>query len=93
MVTPFRFRAVTSRPSGKWRSIRLTGGVVRSFLRVSGSPMVAGEVLSFQFSFCVSGAIVSSLPSFSVVADVLMGVQKVGLDWTGGLVLGWGGVV
>ena len=47
IVTPFRFRAVTSRPRGKWRSIFLTGGVVRCFLRTSLSSSVAGEVFSF----------------------------------------------
>ena len=47
MVTPLRFRAVTSRPSGKWRSIFLMGGVVRSFLRTSLSSMDVGDVLIF----------------------------------------------
>ncbi len=47
IVTPFRFRAVTSRPSGKCRSIFLTGGLVRNFLSTSFSSSVAGEVLSF----------------------------------------------
>lgn len=47
IVTPFRFRAVTSRPSGKWRSIFLTGGLVRNFLSASFSSSVAGEVFSF----------------------------------------------
>jgi hypothetical protein len=47
MVTPFRFRAVTSRPRGKCRSIFLTGGVVSIFLSASLSSRVAGEVLSF----------------------------------------------
>lgn len=47
IVTPFRFRAVTSRPRGKCRSIFLTGGVVRSFLRYSLSSMVLGDVLIF----------------------------------------------
>jgi len=46
MVTPFRFRAVTSRPSGKCRSIFLTGGSVRNFLRTSFSSSVAGDLLS-----------------------------------------------
>jgi len=47
MVTPLRLRAVTSRPRGKWRSIFLTGGVVRNFLRASLSSTVVGEVLIF----------------------------------------------
>lgn len=46
MVTPFRFRAVTSSPNGKWRSIFLTGGSVRCFFRTSLSSSVAGDVLS-----------------------------------------------
>lgn len=47
IVTPLRFRAVTSSPRGKCRSIFLTGGLVRNFLRVSLSSSVAGDVLSF----------------------------------------------
>ena len=47
MVTPLRFRAVTSSPSGKCRSIFLTGGVVSSFLSMSFSSTVLGEVLIF----------------------------------------------
>ena len=47
MVTPFIFRAVTSRPRGKCRSIFFTGGLVRYFLSTSFSSMVAGDVLSF----------------------------------------------
>jgi hypothetical protein len=46
-VTPLRFRAVTSRPRGKCRSIFLTGGVTRNILRISLSSIVEGEVLSF----------------------------------------------
>ena len=46
MVTPLRFRAVTSRPSGKCRSIFLTGGSVSIFLRTSFSSSVAGDLLS-----------------------------------------------
>lgn len=46
-VTPFRFRAVTSRPSGKWRSIFFTGGLVRNFFSASLSSSVAGDVFSF----------------------------------------------
>lgn len=47
IVTPLRFRAVTSRPNGKCRSIFLTGGVVRNFLRASLSSTDEGDVLSF----------------------------------------------
>ena len=47
IVTPLRLRAVTSRPKGKWRSIFLTGGVVRNFFSASLSSMVDGEVFSF----------------------------------------------
>ena len=47
MVTPLRFLAVTSNPSGKCRSIFLTGGVVSSFLRMSFSSTVEGDVLIF----------------------------------------------
>ena len=47
MVTPLRFRAVTSSPNGKCRSIFLRGGVVRSFLRISLSSTVEGDVLIF----------------------------------------------
>lgn len=47
MVTPLRFRAVTSRPRGKWRSIFLMGGVTSSFLRTAGSSTVEGEAFSF----------------------------------------------
>lgn len=49
MVTPLRFRAVTSRPRGKWRSIFLTGGVTRNLLRISLSSIVEGDVFSFLF--------------------------------------------
>ena len=47
MVTPFRFLAVTSSPSGKCRSIFLTGGVVSIFLSAafSGSSSNAGDLL------------------------------------------------
>lgn len=47
MVTPLEFRAVTSNPRGKWRSIFLTGGLMRRSLRMSLSSMVLGEVFSF----------------------------------------------
>lgn len=47
MVTPLRFRAVTSSPNGKCRSIFLIGGVVSIFLRAdfSGSSSNAGDLL------------------------------------------------
>jgi hypothetical protein len=105
IVTPFRFRAVTSSPRGKWRSIFLTGGSVSIFLRelFSGSSIDIGDLLirlnimthqssfyqnvrklsqgqgmartseafqskcTYQFSFCVSLAIFSSFPSFSIL--------------------------
>lgn len=47
IVTPLRFRAVTSKPSGKWRSIFFTGGSVKSFLRMSFSSTVLGDVFTF----------------------------------------------
>lgn len=46
MVTPFRFRAVTSNPNGKCRSIFFTGGSVSIFLSTPGSSSVAGDLLS-----------------------------------------------
>jgi hypothetical protein len=52
MVTPLRFRAVTSRPRGKWRSIFLTAGVTRSLLRISLSSIVEGDVFSFLSHQC-----------------------------------------
>ncbi len=47
IVTPLEFRAVTSRPSGKCRSILLTGGLTSFILRMSLSSTVDGDVLSF----------------------------------------------
>jgi hypothetical protein len=47
IVTPFRLRAVTSRPSGKCRSTFLTRGKHNGFLSSSLSSTVAGEVLIF----------------------------------------------
>lgn len=47
IVTPLRFRATTSSPSGKCRSIFLTGGSVSIFFRMSLSSTVDGEVLTF----------------------------------------------
>lgn len=49
MVTPFRFLAETSRPRGKWRSIFLIGGVVKSFFKMAGSSTVLVDVLSFLY--------------------------------------------
>lgn len=49
IVTPILLRAVTSRPSGQWRSIFRIGGVVRSLFRASLSSIVAGDLLSFLF--------------------------------------------
>lgn len=57
MVTPLRFRAVTSNPKGKWRSIFLTGGVVSSFLRMSFSSTVDGDLLIF-LEVCKTGGCV-----------------------------------
>lgn len=50
IVTPFRFRAVTSSPRGKCRSIFLTGGVVSIFFRIVGSSTVLVDVLSFLWA-------------------------------------------
>lgn len=50
IVTPFMFRAVKSMPSGKWRSIFLTGGVVRNSLRMLGSSIVEGDVFIFLWT-------------------------------------------
>lgn len=66
MVTPLRFRAVTSSPSGKCRSIFFTGGVVSSFLRISLSSTVEGDVLIFlrrgcQITECVRNVFGSEL--------------------------------
>lgn len=47
IVTPLRFRAVTSSPSGKCRSIFLIGGSVSIFFKISRSSTVDGEVLTF----------------------------------------------
>lgn len=57
IVTPFEFRAVTSRPSGKCRSILLTGGLTRCSLRMSLSSTVDGDVLSFLDGRLVSGVV------------------------------------
>lgn len=47
MVTPLRFRADTSSPRGKCRSIFLTGGVVSIFFNAlfSGSSSDIGDLL------------------------------------------------
>lgn len=50
IVTPLRFRAVTSSPSGKCRSIFLTGGSVSIFFRMSLSSTWDGEVLTFLYA-------------------------------------------
>lgn len=50
MVTPLRFRAVTSSPRGKRRSIFLTGGVVRNFFRISLSSIEVGDVFIFLYN-------------------------------------------
>lgn len=63
IVTPLRFRAVTSRPNGKCRSIFLTGGVTRYFLRASLSSRLAGDVLSFLQEMPVNNAVPSSIHS------------------------------
>ena len=128
IVTPFKFRAVTSSPRGKCRSIFLTGGSVSIFLRAlfSGSSIDIGDLLirlphhdpsamfpsrfvdlkmsrgwgrarrgiskvsdTYQFSFCVSLAIWSSFPSFSVsrcqfvfeLMEWSRAVRKVDGDW------------
>jgi hypothetical protein len=47
IVTPRRFRAVTSRPSGKCKSILRTNGRQSGFFSTSLSSKVAGDVLSF----------------------------------------------
>lgn len=47
IVTPLEFRAVTSKPSGKCKSILLTGGLTSFNLRMSLSSTVDGDVLSF----------------------------------------------
>ncbi len=47
IVTPFMLRAVTAMPSGKRRSIFLTGGVVRNVFRTAGSSTVVGDVFIF----------------------------------------------
>lgn len=54
MVTPLRLRAVTSRPSGKWRSILRTKGKQSGFFSTSLSSRVAGEVFSFLWGQPVS---------------------------------------
>lgn len=46
-MTPFRLRAVTSRPSGKCKSIFLTFGKHKGLASISGSPREVGEVFSF----------------------------------------------
>lgn len=50
MVTPLRFRAVTSFPNGKCRSIFLTGGVVKCNLRIAVSSTCIEVWLIFLLS-------------------------------------------
>ena len=54
IVTPLRFRAVTSFPNGKWRSILLTGGSERGSLRIAASSIVFGLVLIFLLGMSVA---------------------------------------
>lgn len=54
IVTPFMFRAVTSFPSLKWRSIFLTLGFVRGSLRIAGSSMPLGLWLIFLYHEAIS---------------------------------------
>ena len=49
MVTPLRFRAVILMPSEVTRSIRLTGGSVRCFVRISLSSTREEDVLIFLY--------------------------------------------
>lgn len=47
MVTPFMFRATTSRPSGKCRVIDLSLGSVSGSFSTDGSSTVVGDLFSF----------------------------------------------
>jgi hypothetical protein len=47
IVTPFKLRAVTSRPKGNCKSTFLTRGSHRGFLRTSLSSTVEGDVFTF----------------------------------------------
>jgi hypothetical protein len=47
MVTPFMFRATTSRPSGKCRVIFLTLGRHNGSFRTAGSSTLVGDSFSF----------------------------------------------
>lgn len=47
MVTPFMFRATTSRPSGKWSVIFLTLGVHNGIFRTAGSSTLEDDSFSF----------------------------------------------
>lgn len=47
MVTPFMFRATTSRPSGKCRVIDLSLGSVSGSFSTDGSSTVLGDLFSF----------------------------------------------
>jgi hypothetical protein len=57
MVTPFMFRAVTSRPSGKCRAMDLSLGSVSGSFKTSGSSTVDGDLFSFLLDECVSGVL------------------------------------
>ena len=61
IVTPFRLRAVTSRPSGKCRSTFLTSGKHNGFFSASLSSTVDGEVFSFLSTY------VSNHPTMELV--------------------------
>ncbi len=49
IVTPNLFRAVTTTPCWKWRSIALTRGVIMGFFNMSFSSTVVGDVFIFLF--------------------------------------------
>lgn len=53
MVTPLRFRAVTSIPRGKCKSILLTGGLVRCSFKIEGSSTVEELLLIFLWQYLV----------------------------------------
>ena len=52
MVTPFMFRAVTSRPSGKCRAMDLSLGSVSGIFKTDGSSTVDGDLFSFLEVLC-----------------------------------------
>jgi hypothetical protein len=57
MVTPFMFRAVTSRPSGKCRAMDLSLGSVSGSFKTSESSTVDGDLFNFLSVECVSGVL------------------------------------